>query len=451
MTEIVIDPRKRCKSCEDRAHKNGKPIPKVLIDASQGSLICTGCGLVLEDHCFDDRCEWRSFAPEGIDSQGPARERADLSTSIDDLTGEVGGTTLLGADATSRRMQLLTKQAQSRGSVELSADQKRDQVIQRFTEKAREVANRMRLGEEVVNRCTTLLQELADKDKLKPRATAPFFCALVDLACREEKVPKTLHDFAAANGSTIGVKEVELLSVQRHGISAMQVRLSQVAGARALAKGPPLNVNGVKVTLSAPQSSAASEGCCIATWQGDALAVTEAALDACLRKQISSINQARCEEVLARHSRDLFADLGRTRSHLSYLEDEEHMKRYVGRLGLAAQVVTPARHIASQALRQDVVKKGKGLVEHSLAAASMASAIFVVAWLLDVEKKPRLAEVATVVKVPEGCVQVAYRFIREKLKLLLPTDFVIRYKLGLEGLPKADDKPVSRKRSADFL
>ena len=32
---------------------------------------------------------------------------------------------------------------------------------------------------------------------------------------------------------------------------------------------------------------------------------------------------------------------------------------------------------------------GKGLLEHSLAAAAMASAIFIVAWLLDAEIKPR--------------------------------------------------------------
>ncbi|CAE7684693.1 TFIIB1 [Symbiodinium sp. CCMP2592] len=441
MTDISIDPSKACKYCKGRA--------EVKVDASQGTLICTGCGLVLEDHCFDDTREWRSFAPEGIDSQGPARERADLSTAIDELTGEVGGTTILGSDTASRRMQMLTKQVQSHHKQELTEEQKKEQIIQRFTEKAREVAQRLRLGEEVVNRCTVLLQELADKGKLKMRATAPWFCALVDLACREEKIPKTLHDLAESNGAAIGVKEVELLSVQRHpNKPAMKVALSQGAVAKSLLKGS-LDVNGVKVMLS-PLQSMGSEAVAVAQWQGDEKAVTEAMLDACLRKHILAFNQARCEEIIAKHSKDLCNDLSRTRSHAAYFQDEI-LHRYVTRLGLAAQVVAPAKHIAWQALQQDVVKKGKGLLEHTMASASMAASIFVVSWLLDVEQKPRLGEVATVVKVSEGSVQVAYSSIRQRLRYLLPKDFVIRYKLGLEGLPKPQDPPPSRKRSADVL
>ncbi|CAE7464246.1 TFIIB1 [Symbiodinium natans] len=279
---------------------------------------------------------------------------------------------------------------------------------------------------------------------------APYFCALVDLACREEKIPKTLHDLAESNMAAIGGKEVELVSVQRHGTrAAMKVTLNQASVAKPPFKSP-LNVNGVKVALTPLQTTGGSEAFTMATWQGDAAAVTEAALDACLRKQIHAFNQARCEDLIAKHSKELYHDLSRTRSHATYLEDEEHIRRYVVRLGLAVQVVAPARHIAFQALRQDVLKKGKGLMEHTLASAAMAAAIFVVSWLLDAEQKPRLAEVATVVKVSEGSVQVAYRSIRERLRSLLPKDFVIRYKLGIEGLPKPQDPP-SRKRSADAM
>ncbi|CAK9007410.1 Transcription initiation factor IIB-1 [Durusdinium trenchii] len=38
----------------------------------------------------------------------------------------------------------------------------------------------------------------------------------------------------------------------------------------------------------------------------------------------------------------------------------------------------------------------------------MASAIFVVAWLLDVEKKPRLEDVAKAAKVSEGYAKVQW-------------------------------------------
>eukprot|EP00439_Symbiodinium_sp_Y106_P069036 s101_g11.t2 len=220
-----------------------------------------------------------------------------------------------------------------------------------------------------------------------------------------EKIPKTLHDLAESNGAAIGVKEVELLSVQRHpNKPAMKVALSQGAVAKPLLKGS-LDVNGVKVTLS-PLQSMGSEALAVAQWQGDEKAVTEAMLDACLRKHILAFNQARCEEIIAKHSKDLCNARG-PRRNLTTLSSE--LILFIQWPELQAfsrrQVVAPAKHIAWQALQQDVVKKGKGLVEHTMASASMAASIFVVSWLLDVEQKPRLGEVATVVKVSEGSVQ----------------------------------------------
>ncbi|CAJ1357870.1 unnamed protein product [Effrenium voratum] len=212
----------------------------------------------------------------------------------------------------------------------------------------------------------------------------PFFCALVEMACREEPHPKfesisegegitkTVHDLAQANSGAFAMKaEVELLQVQ------------------------PLEGRALRANFKAPQAT----------------------------------------KVLAKS--------------LAFDGVQDLAKRYVARLGLAAQVVAPAMHIANQALQHDFVKQGKGLLEHSLAAAAMASAIFIVAWLLDAEIKPRLADVATVVKVSEGSVQTAYRQMREQIRKLLPKGFVIQHKLGVEGLPKLEEK--TRKRSADLM
>eukprot|EP00931_Biecheleriopsis_adriatica_P094790 TRINITY_DN68402_c0_g1_i1.p1 TRINITY_DN68402_c0_g1~~TRINITY_DN68402_c0_g1_i1.p1 ORF type:complete len:360 (+),score=87.91 TRINITY_DN68402_c0_g1_i1:146-1081(+) len=309
-------------------------------------LICTGCGLVLEDHCLDDAREWRNFATEGVDSQAPSRERADQTTSIDELTGEIGGTTMLGADHAAQRLQQITKRVQSSYAAELNPEQKQEQMIQRYTEKAREVAKRLNLGESVVHRCTKLLQDLAAKGKLQARATVPWFCALVHVASREERVSRTIQDLAEANASAIGKEKGQL------------------------------------------------------------------------------------EKLIEKRTKVLCEDLGvRLPSH-TYLDDEELMKRYVTRMGLAKEVVAPAKHIVVQAFKHNLIKKSQ--------AAAMASAIFIVAWLQDVEQKPRLVDVATVARVTEASVQAAYKSIRPHLRSLLPEDFKLEYKSGgLAGLPPA--------------
>eukprot|EP00440_Ansanella_granifera_P072939 gb/GFBE01079155.1/.p1 GENE.gb/GFBE01079155.1/~~gb/GFBE01079155.1/.p1 ORF type:complete len:339 (+),score=99.21 gb/GFBE01079155.1/:1-1017(+) len=338
MTEIATNPKNVCKYCKDPR--------KMKIDVSQGILVCTGCGLVVEDHCMDDGREWRNFASEGVDSQGPSRERADLSTGIDEITGEGGGTTVLGATNQAQRFQMLGKRVQTQTAPELNSKQKQEQMIQRYTEKAKEVANRLNLGQGVVNTCTKLLQDLAEKGKLRPREQFPWFCALVHIASREERVSRTIQDLAEANASAFGKEKGHL------------------------------------------------------------------------------------EKLIEKRTKVLCEDLEMRLPSHTYLDDEELMKRYVTRMGLSAQVVGPAKHIAMQAFKQDLVKKSQ--------AAAMASAIFVVAWLLDVEQKPRLLDVANVAKVTEASVKAAYKNLRPHLRSLLPEGFVMQFKFGLEGLPPAN-------------
>ncbi|CAJ1397192.1 unnamed protein product [Effrenium voratum] len=295
------------------------------------------------------------------------------------------------------------------------------------------------------------MQELAEKNKLKSHMKVPFFCALVEMACREEGITKTVHDLAQANSGAFAMKaEVELLQVQPLEGRALRANFKAPQATKVLAKS--LAFDGVQVTLAPLQRLPGSnEATCMVTWQG-AREAHAGQIEEHLRKQVDELNQAKHEEKIAKNiakqSQLLCIDLGRTRTRISSVE-EDLAKRYVARLGLAAQVVAPAMHIANQALQHDFVKQGKGLLEHSLAAAAMASAIFIVAWLLDAEIKPRLADVATVVKVSEGSVQTAYRQMREQIRKLLPKGFVIQHKLGVEGLPKLEEK--TRKRSADLM
>jgi len=112
----------------------------------------------------------------------------------------------------------------------------------------------------------------------------------------------------------------------------------------------------------------------------------------------------------------------------AYVEDQDLMARFVNRLQLAPQVCRPASHIAMEAYKY-------GLVGRQPQTAIVASSILIVAWLLNVEQKPRFTDVATIAKVSEASVRGAYKSIRPAASRLLPKDFVCRLPGGLQGLP----------------
>eukprot|EP00435_Cladocopium_sp_Y103_P066116 s257_g28.t1 len=69
---------------------------------------------IVQDHCFDEGREWRVFASEGVDSQvNSGRERADVSSTIDQGTSEGGGTLIVGAGPKAQRLQMKLRSAQN--------------------------------------------------------------------------------------------------------------------------------------------------------------------------------------------------------------------------------------------------------------------------------------------------------------------------------------------------
>mmetsp|Transcript_89603 Transcript_89603/g.159068 ORF Transcript_89603/g.159068 Transcript_89603/m.159068 type:complete len:350 (-) Transcript_89603:61-1110(-) len=349
MSEIAINPSQfACKYCKDPFDKNG--LPKVRIDTSMGTVVCTGCGTVMEDRCFDEGREWRNFAPEGVDSQVTSRERGDFSTAIDERTGEIGGTTILGAGSTAQKMQQLGRKAQTSNAPELTAQQKKEKMVMQCTAKATDVCRRLNLGQEVVNCCIRLLQDLSGKDKLQGRFQATWFCALVHIATSEEKVLRTIQDIAEANASALGKKKGEL------------------------------------------------------------------------------------EQVIAKRTKDLCDALERNQP--APMNDPELMKRYVEKMGFPQEFAAPARRMVELAYKLEKIKPPveKSQIQY------MAAAIFIVAYLYDVEPKPRIEDLAVVVNATEVGVQMAYNAMREKIKYLVPENFVVRYKLGTPGLPAATTK-----------
>jgi len=112
----------------------------------------------------------------------------------------------------------------------------------------------------------------------------------------------------------------------------------------------------------------------------------------------------------------------------AYVEDQELMARFVNRLQLAPQVCKPASFISKEAYKY-------GLVGRQPQTAIVASAIFLVAWMLNVEEKPKFGDVAAIARVSEASVRAAYKHMRSSIRRLVPQDFVCRLPGGIDGLP----------------
>lgn len=143
---------------------------------------------------------------------------------------------------------------------------------------------------------------------------------------------------------------------------------------------------------------------------------SEADLEKSLRRRVSELQRALSSKLKAISA---------------YISPAELMNRFVSRLQLHHEVSTPAVTIAQRAKQFDVVRP-KNEKEQ---CAIIASSIFMVSWLLDVDEKPRLADVSVIAKVPEGTVQDTYNKMRPHATMLLPETFKVRLVGGVASLP----------------
>merc|ERR1711904_286887 len=114
------------------------------------------------------------------------------------------------------------------------------------------------------------------------------------------------------------------------------------------------------------------------------------------------------------------------------------LARACARLQISAEVVPPAVHLTEMVYHFGY---GKSTDPYVTAAA----ALLIIAWLSDVEHKPWFGEVAAATRVSVGAVKSSYEKIKPELGKgkkdgigtpgLLPQDFQIRLRGGLEALP----------------
>lgn len=218
MSEFMLDARKACKICSDKAKLARRDPPAIVLDHSMGDCICTGCGLVLESSCIDTSEEWRSFAPEGVSSgmaESEMKRRADHGKLMDFASDNVLGTQISGTNSAAQGLQKAqwsaARSAESAAkrtqAPEVQQSARQDQKVKALVGKVRDQASRLSLGQSIIRRCHAMLEDLESKGKLPPRMPISAINALIHLASSQERATRTTAELAEANAKAAGKRE----------------------------------------------------------------------------------------------------------------------------------------------------------------------------------------------------------------------------------------------------
>mmetsp|Transcript_47613 Transcript_47613/g.126187 ORF Transcript_47613/g.126187 Transcript_47613/m.126187 type:complete len:353 (-) Transcript_47613:50-1108(-) len=194
MGSLAYDPKKSgCENCGKKSDPR--------LDHSSGDLVCTTCGLVLESQLLDDAAEWRDFASEtaGGPSETNARARGDKWSGFKELLGEVGidGTGMMGTVAggqVSRDLLRAQQIAAKSGTGVVMA--KGDRTLANHVGRLKDVVKQLNLSDSILGQCVGLLKSLQAASALPRACTESFLGAVVFLACREERLSRTMREIA---------------------------------------------------------------------------------------------------------------------------------------------------------------------------------------------------------------------------------------------------------------
>ncbi|XP_038726384.1 transcription initiation factor IIB-like [Tripterygium wilfordii] len=182
---------------------------EIVLDHAAGDTICSECGLVLEDRCLDEGCEWRIFTDDNNDNDpkrvgaaiDPLLSNSNLSTFIS--TSNRGGATAVSDSVLNSSLARFQNH-------KLSANN--DNLIKGF-EAIQAMADGLSIQKNIVIRAKEIYKKIDDERQCRGRNQSAVFGACLFIACREVKLPRTLKEISVvANGST--KKEINRASEQ---------------------------------------------------------------------------------------------------------------------------------------------------------------------------------------------------------------------------------------------
>jgi transcription initiation factor TFIIB len=176
----------QCPECRDAT--------QILIDYSQGVILCRNCGLVLETSCIDDSQEWRNFSDSAGDSKSD-RNRVGAITH-DYLGDQASGTSMAPGSSRLSRTQFLAMASQST-----------DRTLGKAHTILRDIMKALGLTDSIYARSCETIKYLDSIGQLRNRTNYAWILAVVYLACRQERAGRAISELVRADPT---VKEAEV-------------------------------------------------------------------------------------------------------------------------------------------------------------------------------------------------------------------------------------------------
>jgi transcription initiation factor TFIIB len=173
---------------------------QTVVDYKHGEVLCKMCGLVIADMLFDFGPEWRAFDEEQMSKRartgGPikfAKQNIGLTTEIDRYDRDIKGT----AVPSERKAQLYRlRKWQRRSRMGTSVDRNLSIALPELDR----MCAHLNIPSNIKEECAVLYRKCVSKGIVRGRSIESVIAAIIYMASRNHKLPKTLEELEGISG-----------------------------------------------------------------------------------------------------------------------------------------------------------------------------------------------------------------------------------------------------------
>jgi transcription initiation factor TFIIB len=187
----------KCHECSSR---------KIERDETRGEVVCSDCGLVIEDNIIDQGAEWRVFSPEEGDQRArtgsPSTQLLHdkgLSTEIDWQNRDYSGRVISGA---SRTQYHRMRKWQRRARITNTHDRNLSQALPEISR----IGNNLGMSKNVQQEVAAVYRKALEKKLARGRSIDALVAASIYLVCNMNNLGRTLDE--VSKSTRVGRKEL---------------------------------------------------------------------------------------------------------------------------------------------------------------------------------------------------------------------------------------------------
>jgi transcription initiation factor TFIIB len=171
---------------------------ELVTDSGSGEVVCSTCGLVIEDLMLEQKPEWRAFTPEETRAKartGPLTSLKQfdkgLSTTFQPYKDTYGHSLPLRE----RLKMMRLRKWNIRARVHSSAERNLSQAMNELTH----LSDKLHIPADVEENAALIYRKVLDKGLIRGRSIKSFAAAALYAACRLTRTPRSLKEVAEAS------------------------------------------------------------------------------------------------------------------------------------------------------------------------------------------------------------------------------------------------------------